>query len=357
MNETTTAVPLDAVVELVAQVFRGPAGLLIQLVTIGYIFAAFLLYGLRNRFFHPDVINAYGAAAGAVVWALLQGWIAARHEVQTDAIPVLGPLLAVPAIGSIVGRAQWLIVARRNEHRRESITKWEYKTRASAATLVVICIGAGMIVAPFPTVATIAMLVIGQRLPAGARVVLRLLGASPELAARGSKDVHDPQSRVIAPVARAPELQGSELAGYVNREGELVVDPGTAGSRYDAADATAALIEAVSSLGGDAQGLKRVRVGVAERVNPEASGRGVAVNAALLARIRVAAESVAGVVEVGEPVLDYAADRGWRVVIAVAANRLEADETLEACASAVQAALPELAAILVCREIELGGRR
>lgn len=135
----------------IIDVLRGPWGLLAQLLALGYVLSAFVLYGLRRRFFHPDVINVLGAAVGGVVWALIEAWSIARTGSPMDAVASLGTVLALPTVSATMGRAYWLIVARRDERRRASLTKWEYKTHASALALAGLGFVGGIVVWPAQT--------------------------------------------------------------------------------------------------------------------------------------------------------------------------------------------------------------
>jgi len=165
----------------------------------------------------------------------------------------------------------------------------------------------------------------------------------------------DESAAVVEPTG-APETGGSPqelLVSYSNRPGEVVVVADLSGS--NAADVTGALVLAVSALTSAGASSERVLVSVARRTNPSAPGRGIAVDAAFLARIRASAGSIEGIANVGEPVVDFVVDRGWRAVLAVVSTRDTEDEALEACAESVAAAVPELAEILVCREVG-GGR-
>ena len=164
------------------------------------------------------------------------------------------------------------------------------------------------------------------------------------------------ESAAVVEPTGAPETGGSPeelLVSYSNRPGEVVVVADLSGS--NAADVTGALVLAVSALTSAGASSERVLVSVARRTNPSAPGRGIAVDAAFLARIRASAGSIEGIANVGEPVVDFVVDRGWRAVLAVVSTRDTEDEALEACAESVAAAVPELAEILVCREVG-GGR-
>ncbi|MBA2522043.1 MAG: hypothetical protein H0V25_01810 [Solirubrobacterales bacterium] len=393
MNTNTPPVPSEnAIIDLIVSLFTGPIGLLIQLVAIGYILAAFVLYGFRTRFFHPDVINTYGAVFGGVAWVVVQAWTAVRHNARADAIPALGPLLAVPTVGSIAGRAHWLVVAQRNEDRRESITKWEYKTRASAVTLAAIAIGAAVITAPILTVLLTGVLAAVLVVPASGRALrwmvclflpfrqgtlvdifresleTPMVVIPPGDARRPNPDDEWDASIGETVIVIPPDGPGTSrpraparhqvVVTYANRPGDVVVAPaGLPRSRYAAAADLAAIAKAVATLGADAETVERIRLGVAERTNHEASGREVAIDNMTFGRIRAAARGVPGVDAIGEPLLDFAEGRGWRAVLSVVVEREGADEVLDGCAAAIRGAVPELGAILICREFEMAARR
>ncbi|MEO7197587.1 MAG: hypothetical protein ABIZ50_03865, partial [Solirubrobacterales bacterium] len=137
--------------EQLIEVLRGPWGLLAQLLALGYVLSAFALYGMRRRFFHPDMINVLGAAVGGLIWLAIEAAAIAGGTEPVRAWTPLGTLLALPTVGATLGRAYWLFVAHRDEERRESLTKWEYKTHASAIFLILLIVAGAVVVAPAVT--------------------------------------------------------------------------------------------------------------------------------------------------------------------------------------------------------------
>lgn len=141
----------------IIEVLRGPWGLLAQLLALGYVLSGLALYGLRRRFFHPDMINVLGAGVGGVAWTVIQILSIAGSGEYVNAVAPLGTVLALPTVSATIGRAYWLFVAHRDEDRRDSMTKWQYKTHATALAFGAVALGAGLFVAPAQTLLVIVV--------------------------------------------------------------------------------------------------------------------------------------------------------------------------------------------------------
>jgi len=187
--------------------------------------------------------------------------------------------------------------------------------------------------------------------------IVMVVAASVLRQADGVDRTAGPTAAVIA-ADRATGEQGPVVT-YDNRPGELVVVADLSGSGSKVAEATAALVEAVSNLAHPSGSVERILVRVAGHVNPVPAKARVAVDADLLRRIGAAAGGVEGIAEVGEPVLDFVEDRGWRVVIAAtteeSASERQLDGALEQCATAIGEAIGEIAEVIVCREVRPSG--
>lgn len=203
--------------------------------------------------------------------------------------------------------------------------------------------------------AELTSLTVALALGALAAIVL-VAAASVLRQADGVDRTAGPTAAVIA----VDRFNGEDaVVVYGNRPGELVVVADLSGSGPRVAEATAALVEAVSNLARPDDPLERILVRVAGHVNPKAPEGRVVIDAGALTRIADAAESVEGIVAVGEPVLDFVAGRGWRAVIAAttseAMKEWRVDRALQQCAVTVGEAVGELAEVIVCREVRPSG--
>ncbi len=313
MSETHLAAE---VLHRLAEAINSPLGLLYQLLAAGWVLGAVVLYPLRRLPWHPDVINGCGAFAGLVAWIVIEARALTRTCTPVDAIAELAPVIAIPGIGTFFGRFWWLFVAGRNEDRRPSLVKWEYKTVASGGMLVTFV---AVSAAPFAsfTVKCVAAVIAAILMMRG----LHLLRA----ARRGRAERR----------LERPETEGDEEA-----------------IAFDHPDGAPGVVADVSRSDVELTSLTAVRVllGVVRRKNPRPMGA-TAVDGPLLARVRAAGAAVSGVAAVGEPL---AVADGWRLVLpAVPEPTLtacRARRALEDCAEAATEAAPGLAEVIVCLE-------
>jgi hypothetical protein len=328
---STAQLPVIDELSAIAGVARGPWGLLAQLAAAGYLLAAFVFFRWRRYPFHPDVINVRGALVGIALWVILEGLAWAGTGTPLDAVPWLGSLLAVPATGSILGRAHWILIARRAQGPHDPVTKWEYKTRASGAALVAIAVGVGTAVVPLATILATGVIAAGFLIYGGGSRWARPRGV--------------PSQPVAAPASVGPNSVAAVLPGELLIVGDL-------SSPVRAAAVIGGLLRRPPTPDGGNAPADRIRVcvGVARR----AAAQAVSTTAeASIARIRELAR-VEGISEVGEPViraLSFDGRVALGAIISVVASRESGTAAFGRAARTVAEGVPELTEVLVCVDV------